>query len=242
MMELDGRYALVTGSGHRVGRAIAMALAARGVNLVVHYYHSSQAAIETVEQAQSYGISAQAIQADLRSPSSIETMFARLDQTLPQLDILINSAAIMERTDFLSATPQDWDRSLDLNLKGTFFCLQQAARRMLDGGVIVNISDIIGLRPWPGFPIHAISKAGVEMLTKAAALELAPQIRVNAIAPGPVLKPEDMNPERWQEIASPSPLGRPGQPEDIARAVIYLIENEYVTGETLVVDGGFQLT
>jgi pteridine reductase len=242
MMELDGRYALVTGSGHRVGRAIAMALAARGVNLVVHYYHSSQAAIETVEQAQSYGISAQAIQADLRSPSSIEAMFARLDQTLPQLDILINSAAIMERTDFLSATPQDWDRSLDLNLKGTFFCLQQAARRMLDGGVIVNISDIIGLRPWPGFPIHAISKAGVEMLTKAAALELAPQIRVNAIAPGPVLKPEDMNPERWQEIASPSPLGRPGQPEDIARAVIYLIENEYVTGETLVVDGGFQLT
>jgi pteridine reductase len=242
MMELDGRYALVTGSGHRVGRAIAMALAARGVNLVVHCYHSSQAAIETVEQAQSYGISAQAIQADLRSPSSIETMFARLDQTLPQLDILINSAAIMERTDFLSATPQDWDRSLDLNLKGTFFCLQQAARRMLDGGVIVNISDIIGLRPWPGFPIHAISKAGVEMLTKAAALELAPQIRVNAIAPGPVLKPEDMNPERWQEIASPSPLGRPGQPEDIARAVIYLIENEYVTGETLVVDGGFQLT
>ncbi|MGD8604111.1 MAG: SDR family oxidoreductase [Anaerolineales bacterium] len=241
-MELDGRYALVTGSGHRVGRAIAMALAARGVNLVVHCYHSSQAAIETVEQAQSYGISAQAIQADLRSPSSIETMFARLDQTLPQLDILINSAAIMERTDFLSATPQDWDRSLDLNLKGTFFCLQQAARRMLDGGVIVNISDIIGLRPWPGFPIHAISKAGVEMLTKAAALELAPQIRVNAIAPGPVLKPEDMNPERWQEIASPSPLGRPGQPEDIARAVIYLIENEYVTGETLVVDGGFQLT
>jgi pteridine reductase len=242
MMELDGRCALVTGSAHRLGRAIAMALAARGVNLVVHYYRSAQSATETIEQALSYGVSAHAIQADLRSPPSIEALFASIDQTLPQLDILINCAAVMERTDFLSATPQDWDRSLDLNLKGAFFCIQQAARRMQGGGVIVNISDIVGLRPWPGFPIHAISKAGVEMLTKAAALELAPQIRVNAIAPGPVLKPEDMNPERWDDIASPSPLGRPGQPEDIVRAVIYLIENEYVTGETLVVDGGFQLT
>lgn len=241
-MNLDGRYALVTGSAHRVGRAIAMALASRGVNLLIHYYRASQAATETVEQAQSSGVSAHAVQADLRSYASIEAMFDFADQTIAHLDILINSAAIMERSDFLSATPQVWDRTLDLNLKAAFFCIQQAARRMQDGGAIVNISDIIGLRPWPGFPIHAISKAGVEMLTKTAALELAPNIRVNAIAPGPVLKPEEMSSERWQAIASPSPLGRPGQPEDIAQAVIYLIQNEYVTGETLVVDGGFQLT
>lgn len=241
-MNLDGRFALVTGSAHRVGRAIAMALASEGVNLAIHYFQSAQAAAETVQKAKSLGVEAQAVQADLRSFPSIETMFTSLDKKLPQLDILVNSAAIMERSDFLSATPEAWDRSLDLNLKASFFCIQQAARRMQVGGAIVNISDIIGLRPWPGFPIHAISKAGIEMLTKAAALELAPTIRVNAIAPGPVLKPEDMRQERWQEIASLSPLGRPGQPEDVARAAIYLLQNDYVTGETIVVDGGFQLT
>lgn len=241
-MNLHGRYALVTGSAHRVGRAIAMALASEGVNLAIHYYRSTQPAAEAVEQARSFGVKALAIQADLRSFSAIETMFTTLDQAFPHLDILINSAAIMERSDFLSATPETWDRSLDLNLKAPFFCSQQAAQRMQDGGAIVNISDIIGLRPWPGFPIHAISKAGIEMLTKAAALELAPKIRVNAIAPGPVLKPDDMPSERWQQIASPSPLGKPGQPEDVARAAIYLLQNDYVTGETLVVDGGFQLT
>lgn len=240
-MNLDGRYALVTGAAHRVGQAIALALAAEGVNLAVHYFRSAQAAAETVEQAHSLGVSAKAFQADLRSFSAIESLFMDLDQALPQLDILVNSAAIMERSDFLSAGPDAWDRSLDLNLKAAFFCAQQAARRIQSGGVIINISDIIGLRPWPGLAIHAISKAGIEMLTKTAALELAPQIRVNAVAPGPVLKPADMSAERWQEIASPSPLGRPGQTEDIAKAVIYLIENDYITGETLVVDGGFQL-
>jgi pteridine reductase len=241
-MKLEGRYALITGSAHRLGRSIAMALAAEGVNLAIHYFRSSQAADKAVKQAKSFGVSAHAIQADLRSHQAIEAMFSTLDQSFPRLDILVNSAAIMERSHFKSATPEAWDRTIDLNLKAAFFCLQQAARRMKEDGAIVNISDIIGLRPWPGFPIHAISKAGIEMLTKSAALELAPQIRVNAIAPGPVLKPESMDAERWQEIASPSPLGKPGQPEDIARAVIYLIENDYVTGETLVVDGGFQLT
>lgn len=218
-----------------------MALAAKGVNVGIHYNRSSQAAQEAVQVASSLGVSAVAVQADLRSFAAIQQMFNTIDQEFTRLDILINSAAIMKRSDFLTASPDDWDTTLDLNLKAAFFCLQEAAKRMADGGAVINISDIIGLRPWIGFPIHAISKAGIEMLTKAAALELAPQIRVNAIAPGPVLKPEDMSPERWREIASPSPLGRPGQVEDVTSTAIYLLENEFITGETIVVDGGFQL-
>jgi pteridine reductase len=239
---LKDRKALITGAAHRVGRAIAIALAARGVNVVIHYNRASQAAHETVEQATSMGVSALAVQADLRSFNAIQSMFEVVDKEFSNLDILVNSAAVMERTAFLSATPEAWDRTLDLNLKAAFFCLQEAAQRMQGGGAVVNISDIIGLKPWAGFPIHAISKAGIEMLTKVAALELAPHIRVNAVAPGPVLKPDGMSLQRWLEIASPSPQGKPGSPEDVARAVIFLLENDYVTGETLVVDGGFQLT
>jgi pteridine reductase len=241
-MNLADKFALVTGGAHRVGRAIALELATKGVNIVVHYHQSSQAADETVELARSIGVAAQAIQADLRSQETIDELFACVDQISPALDILINSAAMMERSDILNSTPEDWDRTMELNLKAAFFCIQKAARRMHSGGAIVNITDIIGLRPWEGFPIHAISKAGLEMITKAAALELAPDIRVNAVAPGPVLKPTNMPDERWLQISAPSPLGRPGRTEDVSQAVIHLLENDYITGETLVVDGGFQLT
>lgn len=240
-MDLKGRNALITGAAHRVGQVIALQLASKGVNILIHYHQSAAEAEETVQQARELGVKAQALQADLRSTNAIQEMFASVDQISSHLDILVNSAAVMDRTDILNVSPEDWDRVMELNLKAAFFCLQTAAQRMQAGGAIVNISDIIGLRPWVGFPIHAISKAGIEMLTKAAALELAPTIRVNAVAPGPVLKPPGMSESRWLDIAVPSPLGVPGRPEDVARAVIFLLENDYITGETLVVDGGFQL-
>lgn len=240
-MNLTDKFALITGAAHRVGRAIALELAGRGANVIIHYNQSSQAADETVKQAQSLGVHAQALQADLSSKRAIDELFIAVDQISPTLDVLVNSAAIMERSNLLEISSEDWDRTMDLNLKAAFFCLQKAAQRMQAGGAIVNIADIIGLRPWAGYPVHAISKAGLEMLTKTAALELAPHIRVNAVAPGLVLKPSGMTDERWQQIAAPSPLGLPGKPEDVSRAVLYLLENDYVTGETLVVDGGFQL-
>jgi len=130
-----------------------------------------------------------------------------------------------------------------LNLRAPFLCIQRAAEIMErnPGGSVVNISDIAGLRPQARFPVHSISKAGIEMLTRVAARALGPAIRVNAVAPGPVLKPEHMSSSRWGEIGAKLPLGTSGRPEDVVEAVMFLVQNPWITGETLVVDGGSQL-
>lgn len=242
-MDLKGKVALVTGSAHRVGKHIAIALANEGSHLAIHYHGSKEKALATVEEIESLGVKASAFQANLSKYEEILTLFQEIDQSFDRLDILINSAAILLRRDLLEVDIQEWNQIMGLNLKGAFFCLQQAAIRMQSwgGGAIVNISDIIGRRPWAHYPVHSISKAGIEMLTKVAAIELAPDIRVNAIAPGLILPPESMQPERWQELADASLLKRPGSPEDIARAVLFLLKNDYISGETLVVDGGMQL-
>ncbi|MBM3122113.1 MAG: SDR family oxidoreductase, partial [Chloroflexi bacterium] len=152
--------------------------------------------------------------------------------------------AVMASGDLLKVTQADWDHTLNLNLKAAFFVLQQAALRLRrgGGGVIVNIADVAGLRPWPRFPVHSISKAALLALTQVAALGLAPDIRVNAVVPGAVLKPETMQAERWDALGRLLPLRRTGTPSDVARAVRFLMENEFVTGEALLVDGGNQFT
>lgn len=241
-MDLHGKTAIVTGGAHRVGRAVTLALAERGCNLVVHYNASVEAAGLTADQIRNLAAKAVLVQADLSQYEGVIKLYQEVDTAGMGVDLLVNSAAIMQAVDLLSATEEDWQRTIDLNLKATFFCLQQAAVRMqTHGGVIVNISDIAGLKPWSRFPIHSISKAGVEMLTRVAALALAPKIRVNAVAPGPVLKPDGMEEDRWQAITQTLPLERGGSAEDVARAVIYLAENSFITGETLVVDGGDHL-
>jgi len=242
-MELKGKVALVTGSAHRVGKHIAVALAKEGCHLAIHYHGSREKAVATVDEIHALGVKATAFQANLSQHEDIISLFQAMDQTYDNLDILINSAAILFRKDLLEVDIHDWNQIIALNLKGAFFCLQQAAIRMQScgGGAIVNISDIIGSRPWAHYPVHSISKAGVEMLTKVAAIELAPEIRVNAVAPGLILPPESMQPERWQELADASLLQRPGTPEDVAKAVIFLLQNDYISGETVVVDGGMRL-
>jgi pteridine reductase len=242
-MDLNGKVALVTGSAHRVGKHIALALAKEGCNLAIHYHGSKEKAFETVTEIQALGVKASAFQANLSRYEDIRNLYQEIDKVYDSLHILVNSAAILFRKELLEVDLQDWNQIMALNLKGAFFCLQQAALRMKSwgGGAIVNISDIIGRRPWAHYPVHSISKAGVEMLTKVAAIELAPQIRVNAIAPGLILPPESMEPERWNELAEASLLKRPGAPLDVSKAVIFLLENDYISGETLVVDGGMQL-
>jgi NAD(P)-dependent dehydrogenase (short-subunit alcohol dehydrogenase family) len=239
-MDLHGKLALVTGGAHRVGRAITLSLAEQGCDLLVHYHRAAQAAAQTAAEADRRGGRATCVAADLSTMEGIEQVFAAVDEKLGGLDVLVNSAAVFEPIPLLEATEETWRRTMDLNLRATAFCLQQAARRMRarGGGAIVNISDAAGHRPFRRYPLHSISKAGVEMLTRAAALELAPAIRVNAVVPGPVLKPEDMPESRWQSIAARSPLGRPGRPQDVARAVVFLLHNDYITGESLRVDGG----
>ncbi len=241
-MNLMDKIALVTGSAHRVGKHIALALAEEGCHIVVHFHHSDSYAIETVQEVGRFGVRGAAVQADLSHHQGVVHLFDEVDRSFDGLDILVNSAANFKAGDILKLTEEDWDQTIDLNLKGAFFCLQQAAQRMnaSGGGAIVNISDIIGRKPWPRYPIHSISKAGIEMLTKVAALALAPEIRVNAVAPGYVLRPEGMAPERWESLVQDSPLEKSGSPYDVAQAVIFLLKNEYVTGEILVVDGGMQ--
>lgn len=243
-MQLAGKVALVTGSAHRLGKHIALALAQEGCHLVIHYHHAEQEAVKTLSEIEALGVQAIAVQADLRQVDSIGALFQEVDRVYGRVDILVNSAACLQRIDLLKVSEQDWEQTINLNLKAAFFCLQEAARRMRSqgSGAIVNISDVIGRRPWANFPAHSISKAGVEMLTKVAALALAPEIRVNAVAPGLVLQPDGMDDQRWQQLAIKSPLQKAGVPKDITNAVVFLLMNDYITGETFVVDGGMQLT
>lgn len=242
-MELKGKIALVTGAAHRVGRGIALALAHRGCDVVVHYHASEPDAEATESEIVGLGRRAVRLRADLRLPEDIGRLFKAVDGAFGGVDILVNSAASLESQDLLTLTADDWDRVLDLNLRGPFLCLQQAALRMRTrgGGAIVNISDVAAHWPWPRYPAHSVSKAGLEMLTRVAALALAPTIRVNAVAPGPVDKPERMSDERWAALGRALPLQRPGSPDDVAHAVVFCLENDYVNGEVLFVDGGDHL-
>jgi NAD(P)-dependent dehydrogenase (short-subunit alcohol dehydrogenase family) len=238
-VNLQGKTAIVTGGAHRVGRTIALALAREGCDLVVHFHRSQTEAQATVRQVQQAGTRAVAIQADLRTPTGIDQLFNEFDRLGNRLDILVNSAAILTPVDLMAASYDDWALTMDLNLRAPFFCVQAAARRMQPhGGAIVNISDVAGHKPWGRYPIHSVSKAGVDMLTRVAALALAPGIRVNGVAPGPVEKPARMTDERWAELGRSVPLGRTGRADDVAEAVVFLLKNDYLIGETLAVDGG----
>jgi NAD(P)-dependent dehydrogenase (short-subunit alcohol dehydrogenase family) len=241
-MDPRDKTTLVTGGAHRVGGAISLALAEAGSNLIIHYNNSEEAAQETAQKARAHGVQAHTLGADLSDLSQIERLFLEIEEITDGIDILINSAAIMERIPYRDVSPNDWERTININLRAPFFCIQEAVPLMVKNkaGVIVNISDIAGRQPWPRFPVHSISKSGVEMLTAIAALTFGPHIRVNAIAPGPVLKPPHMPDTRWEALGADLPLQRTGTAEDIARAVLFLVRNDYITGETIAVDGGNQ--
>lgn len=239
-MELAGRVALVTGGARRMGRAFAEALAGRGMRLAIHYGASSAEADAVVAALRSDGHDAEAFGADLRDaqqaialPNQVVTHFGRLD-------LLVNSAAVMERIPVEETTVEQWDDILHLNLRAPFFLAQQAAPYLKQsGGKIINIADLGGLEPWRNYPAHSISKAGVVMLTKVLSVALAPEITVNAIAPGTVLVPDEYDDARRAFLSETTPLQRLGTPNDAVQALLYLVEHgDFVTGETLVVDGG----
>jgi pteridine reductase len=241
-MELGGRVALVTGAGRRVGRAIALVLAAKGMRLAVHYNSSADEAEETVRLARAAGApDAWTIAADLRDADACARLIDDVSKRAGSLDVLVNSAAEMHKTPFESVTSAEWDDIMALNLKSPFFCAQAAARHMTKGGAIVNIADLAALETWPDYIPHGISKAGVMQLTRALARRLAPAIRVNAVVPGAVLLPEHWTKEDADKLIRTTPLARLGAPEDVADAVVYLLQSDYVTGDALIVDGGRHL-
>jgi pteridine reductase len=239
-MVLEGRVALVTGAGRRLGRALARALAGRGMALGLHYHTSSEGAEELRDTIRREGGRASCFPGDLRDPAVARGLADRVVAEFGQLDVLVNSAAVMHHLTFEETTPQQWDDILNLNLRSAFFCTQGAAKPLRRaGGKVVNLADLAGLEPWPGFAAHSISKAGVVMLTRVLARSLAPEVTVNAIAPGAVLVPEDYGAEERERLARAAPLGRLGSPDDVVAALLYLLEGgDFVTGEVLVVDGG----
>jgi len=237
-LPLQGRVALVTGAGKRLGRAVALRLAEEGGDVVVHYRSSQPEARETVKQIEKLGRRASAIGADLGRISEIKRLFDEAGKHFGRLDILVNSAANFLPASMVSTTEEIWDSSLDTNLRAPFFCVQAAApwlRRTQ--GVIINFADAGGLLGWTGYIPHSISKAGVIMLTKVLAKALAPEVRVNAIAPGTITMEGD--PPEWEaDFIKLAPLGRTGKPSDIADTVLFLAQAKFITGQVLVVDGG----
>jgi pteridine reductase len=238
---LKDRVALVTGSAKRLGRAIAVCLAKEGADIVIHHRSSGADARSAVAEIEALGRRAIAISADLTKLSDINQLFSRASH-FGRLDLLVNSAANFLQTDFPSTTEEQWSASVDTNLKSLFFCSQAAAPLLKKSrGAIVNFADIGAFLAWPGYIPHCISKAGVVTLTKCLARELAPEVRVNAIAPGTITMPGD--PLEWQsDFIRRAPLARVGTPEDITDAVVYLATAEFLTGHVLVLDGGRTLS
>lgn len=237
-MRLGGRVALVTGAGRRIGRAIALGLAGRGARLALHYNESLAGAEESRAEIAAAGGEAHLFRADLRGSGEPERLVADVAARLGALDVLVNSAAVMLRTPVGSVSVADWDAMFALNLRAPFFASQAAAAHMREGGAIVNIADLAAFETWPGYVPHGISKAGVVQMTRALARVLAPAIRVNAVAPGAVMLPEDWDASAAARLQGTTPLRRLGSPEDVVQAVLYLLDADYVTGEVLVVDGG----
>lgn len=239
-MRLEGAAALVTGAGKRIGQAIATGLAQSGCDVAVHYHGAAQGAEETARAIRAAGRRAELLQADLSDAAAARQLAEQAARAFKRLDIVVNSAAIMVRQTVESVTPESWDATLDLNLRAMFFVSQGAIPHLRRSkGKIVNIADLAGLEPWPAYVPHCVSKAGAIMLTKALARALAPDIAVNAVAPGAVLLPEEWDDKAREHIRETTPLARIGTPADVVAAVRFLLaDTDYATGTILVIDGG----
>jgi len=229
--------ALVTGAAHRLGKVFALSLARAGYNIVLHYHSSEEEAFQTKLEIESLSRSVTLAQADLTDPAQVNSLLSNIEN----LDVLVNSAAFMPSGNVDALSLENWDTSLDLNLRAPFLLAQQCAKKMITGGLIVNVTDVGAQKTWSRYPSYTVSKAALESLTKILARALAPQIRVNAIAPGFVLQSDIVHAEEWERLIGRIPLKRPARTEEIASALEFLLHNEYVTGQTIVVDGGYSL-
>jgi pteridine reductase len=242
-MNLKQAVMLVTGGAHRVGKAIALSLAQEGADVAFTYHASKDEAMKTVAEIEALGVRTLALFCDQSKPELIGPVVERVTGELGSLNGLVNSASTWQEKTLFEITPQDWDTTMNINARGPFFFIHWAAKWMLahNGGSIVNIIDESAVKPSRLHIHHGASKTALWMLTRSCALTLAPSVRVNAVLPGAVLKPPDWEEDRWQSLEETIPLQRLGTAEDVARAVVYLMKEEFITGQSIVVDGGSTL-
>jgi pteridine reductase len=241
----SARVALVTGAGkRRVGHAVARALAGRGYDIAISYNRSAQEARETVLELEELGVAAQAFQADVAVEADVERLFRKTMEHFGRLDVLVTASAIWEPKSLEEITADDVRRHFEINTLGTFVCCRQAGLIMVkqpEGGAIVTIGDWAVARPYRDYAAYFTSKGAIPAMTRSLAAELAlrnPAVRVNCILPGPVMLPPDMPPEERERSIAATLVRREGRPEHMAHAVVFLVENDFVTGVCLPVDGG----
>lgn len=241
-MQLRGKIALVTGAAKRIGRQIALALAQKGANLVLHCHSSETQAKELASEIKALGVGCDLLKADLSETAQVLTMAGQALSKKP-VDILVNSASIFYKTPLAGVKESDWEAFIATNLKAPFLLSKEIGLAMAkgQGGRIINIVDWSGFKPYKDYAPYCASKGGLITLTKALARDLAPKVTANAVAPGPVLAPSDMSEEEKNAIASTTALGRWGEPQDVANAVVFLAESDFINGTVLVVDGGRSL-
>lgn len=241
-MELRNTTALITGGAHRLGKAIAIGMAQAGANVVIHYHRSGDKIEATLTELRSYGVRAEAVQGDFSVVADAERVVDEAAERMGGLSVLVNSVGIWGATPLGSVTEERWDELIATNVRGAFFAAQRATPFLrATKGAIVNIADVGVLRPWKNYTPYLVSKGGVVTLTEALAKDLAPDVRVNAVAPGPVLLPDGWDEDQAEKSAQSVLLKRVGTPEDVAQAVVYLASADYVTGVILPVDGGQRL-
>lgn len=229
--------ALVTGGAHRLGKAFALTLARNGYDIVLHYHAAEDDALQTKLEVEALKRHCSLAQADLTDPAQLQQLLSTFDS----LNVLVNSAAVMAAENIISFPLADWDAALDLNLRAPFLLAQACAPKMPPGSSIINISDMGAHKAWSRYPAYTVSKAALESLTKILARALAPDIRVNAIAPGFVLQSDVVPAEEWQRLIGRVPLKRAARSDEITSALEFLLQNQYITGQTIVVDGGYSL-
>ena len=244
-MNKHAKTALVTGASSGIGRGIALGLADAGWNVGINYHSNRNGAEETAEQVQAFGRKSWILQADVGDGEQVRTMFSDLQMKTDPLGLLVNNAGVQTWAPLLDLAEEDWDRTIRTNLKGTFLCTQQAARRMKasGGGRIVNIGSGANKSPFPNLADYCASKGGIEMLTRVSAVELGPHgITVNCVAPGSteIERTKQEDPDYAKAWAPLTPMRRIGTVEDVVRAVVFLTQDtsDFITGQTLYVDGG----
>jgi 3-oxoacyl-[acyl-carrier protein] reductase/pteridine reductase len=239
-LNIKGKTALVTGGAIRVGRAITLGLAQAGANVVINYHRDAEKAAETAKEARAFGVSVLTVQANITEWEQVKRMYAEIHSVLGPIDILVNNSSVFKQTPIPTDSIIGWHEVTGVLINGAFYVSNLAAVDMLEKkeGVIINILDLTAWEAWPMYAAHVVGKSALLALTRQLAIDLAPYVRANAIAPGPILPPLDYTPDRVKRTAAKTLLDRWGAPEDISKTVNFLIESDYINADVITVDGG----